>query len=131
MKLILIAAVNAKRVIGVDGRLPWHISDDLKRFKLLTTGHTVLMGRKTFESIGRPLPNRRNAVLSSHPLSGVETFASLDSALEALKGEEKVFVIGGGQLYAQTLECADELLLTIVENECDGDTFFPPDEEFL
>lgn len=131
MKLILIAALNLKRVIGVNGHLPWHISEDLKRFKLLTTGHTVLMGRRTFESIGRSLPNRRNIVLASRPISGIETFPSLDTALDALKCEEKVFVVGGGYLYACTLERADVLLLTIVENECDGDTFFPPYEEFL
>jgi dihydrofolate reductase len=131
MKLILIAALNAKRVIGIDGKLPWHISDDLKRFKKLTTGHTVLMGRKTFESMGKPLPNRRNVVLSSRPVPGVETYHSLDAALAALKDEEKVFVIGGGHLYAQTLECADELLLTFVDNPISGDTYFPPFETFL
>ena len=131
MKLILIAAVNAKRVIGIGGKLPWHISDDLKRFKLLTTGHTVLMGRKTFESIGKPLPNRRNVVLASQPINGVETFASLGAALDALRTEEKVFVIGGGQIYAATLARADELLLTIVDNAADGDTFFPPYEDLL
>ncbi len=131
MKLILIAAVTAKRVIGIDGRLPWHISGDLKRFKLLTTGHTVLMGRRTYESIGRPLPNRRNVVLTSGTIPGIETYASLDAALDALKDEEKVFVIGGGQLYAQSLARADELLLTVVEGDFEGDTFFPPYEEFL
>jgi dihydrofolate reductase len=131
MKLILIAAVNRKRVIGVDGRIPWHISDDLKRFKRLTTGCTVLMGRKTFESIGKPLPNRRNVVLSSRSIAGVETFMSFDSAIDALQSEEKVFVIGGGQLYERTLERADEILLTVVDSDADGDTFFPPYEEFL
>jgi len=131
MKLILIAAVTAKRVIGIDGRLPWHISGDLKRFKLLTTGHTVLMGRRTYESIGRPLPNRRNVVLTSGDIPGVETYPSLEAALDALKDEEKVFVIGGGQLYAQSLERADELLLTVVDGDFEGDTYFPPYEEFL
>jgi dihydrofolate reductase len=131
MKLIIIAAVNAKRVIGIDGRMPWHISGDLKRFKTLTTGHTVLMGRKTFESLGKPLSNRRNVVLTSRPIDGVETFTTLDAALDALKNEEKVFIIGGGQLYAQTIARADELLLTIAENDADGDTFFPPYEDLL
>jgi dihydrofolate reductase len=131
MKLILIAALNTKRVIGLDGRLPWHLSDDLKRFKQLTTGHTVLMGRKTYESIGKPLANRRNVVLSSKELPGVETYPSLDAALAALRNEEKVFVIGGGQLYSQTLKHADELLLTLVDNALDGDTLFPPYEKLL
>ena len=131
MNLILIAAVNNKRVIGVHGRMPWHLSEDMKRFKRLTTGHAVLMGRKTFESLGTPLRNRRNVVLSSRPIPDVETYASLDDALGALRGEEKVFVIGGGQLYTQTLALADALLLTRVDNDLDGDTLFPPYEELL
>ena len=106
MKLVLIAALTRRRVIGAGGRIPWHLSEDLKRFKRGTTGHTVLMGRKTFESIGKLLPNRRNVVLSSRPVPGVETYASLDEALASLKDESQVFVIGGGTLYAQTLERA-------------------------
>jgi dihydrofolate reductase len=125
VKLILIAALARNRAIGKNGKLPWHISDDLKRFKRVTTGHVILMGRKTFESLGRPLSNRRNVVLSKHSIEGVETYASLESALKALDNEEKVFVIGGGQLFAQTLSRADELMLTFVEREVDGDTFFP------
>ena len=85
MKLVLIAALTRRRVIGAGGRIPWHLSEDLKRFKRGTTGHTVLMGRKTFESIGKLLPNRRNVVLSSRPVPGVETYASLDEALASLK----------------------------------------------
>lgn len=131
MKLIIIAAVNKRRVIGKGGRLPWHISDDLRRFKQLTTGHAVLMGRKTFESIGRPLSKRRNVVLSRRPLPEVETYSSLEEALNALEGESQVFVIGGGELYRQTLPLADELFLTIVDNEMDGDVFFPPYEDLL
>jgi dihydrofolate reductase len=131
MKLIIIAAVNPKRVIGKNGALPWHISEDMKRFKLLTTGHTVLMGRKTFESIGRVLPKRRNVVLSSRPIPDVETYASLEAALGSLHEEEKVFVIGGGELYAQTLPIADEVCLTLVDDDTDGDVFFPPYEDVL
>lgn len=131
MKLALIVAVARNRVIGKGGKLPWHISEDLKRFKRLTTGHTVLMGRKTFESIGRPLPNRRNVVISSTPQPGVETYRSVTEALEALKDEEKIFVMGGGQLYACLLDSADELYLTLVDKDVEGDTFFPPYEHML
>jgi dihydrofolate reductase len=131
VKLALIVAVARNRVIGKGGKLPWHISEDLKRFKRLTTGHTVLMGRKTFASIGRPLPNRRNVVISSTPQPGVETYRSISEALESLKGEEKVFVIGGGQLYAFLLDSADELYLTLVDQGVEGDTFFPPYEHLL
>lgn len=131
MKLALIAAVSRNRVIGKDGKLPWHISEDLKRFKRLTTGHALLMGRKTYESLGRPLPNRRNVVLTSHPIHNVETYASIDLALEALKDEDRVFVIGGGEIFAQVLKRADELYLTIVDQNVDGDTVFPPYEHLL
>jgi dihydrofolate reductase len=131
VKLILIAALTRRRVIGAGGRLPWHLSDDLKRFKQLTTGHTVLMGRRTYESIGKPLPNRRTVVLSSRAIPGVETYSSLDAALTALKDVPQVFVIGGGMLYAQTLDRADALHLTIVEKDVEGDTFFPPYEGLI
>jgi dihydrofolate reductase len=131
VRLALIAALAQNRAIGRNGRLPWHISDDLKRFKRLTTGHAVLMGRRTWESLGRPLPNRRNIVLSSSPLPGVESYRSIEDALAALAGEEKVFVIGGGEVYAQLLEHADELYLTLVREEIEGDTFFPPYEHLI
>lgn len=131
MKRFIIAALNNKRVIGKDGNIPWHISEDLKRFKNLTTGSTVLMGRKTFESIGKSLPNRRNVIISSRKISEVETFHSLGEAFEALKNEEKVFIIGGGEIYQQTIKEVDGLFLTIVENEVDGDSYFPPFEHLL
>lgn len=131
MKLIIIAAVNKKRVIGREGKLPWSIPEDLKRFKELTTGHTILMGRKTFESIGKPLPNRQNVVLSSKRIKGVETYTSLELALDVLHNEDIVFVIGGGEIYSQTLTRANEIFLTIVNNDMDGDTFFPSYEDFI
>lgn len=131
MILALIAAIGKNRVIGKEGKLPWHISDDLKRFKHLTTGHTVIMGRRTFESLGKPLPHRRNVVITSRSIPHVETYPSVDAALHALAHEERVFVIGGAQLYAQTLERADELYLTMVEGEYDGDTFFPAYEHIV
>ncbi len=131
MKIAIIAAVSRNRVIGKDGKLPWHISEDLKRFKRLTTGHVVLMGRKTFESLGKPLPNRRNVVVTSHLIPGVETYPSLPDALRALEAEEKIFIIGGGTIFAQLLDRADELYLTIIERDVEGDAFFPPYQHLI
>jgi dihydrofolate reductase len=131
MKLIIIAALNKKRVIGNNGKLPWHISEDLKRFKKLTVGHTVLMGRKTFESMGKPLPDRRNVVLASKKIPGVETYSTIAAALAALKKEEKIFVIGGGKVFEQFLDRVDELRLTLVDIGVDGDTFFPSYEHLI
>ena len=131
MKLALIAAIGKNRVIGKNGKLPWHISEDLKRFKRLTTGHVVLMGRKTYESLGKPLPNRRNVVLTSRPIPGIETYETLAAALEALSKEEKIFVIGGGKVFAQLLGQADELYLTLVDQQVEGDAFFPEYEPLL
>ena len=131
MKLAIIAAIAKNRVIGKEGALPWHISEDLKRFKRLTTGHAVLMGRKTFESLGRPLPNRRNVVLTSQSIHGVETYSSLSEALDALKDEDRVFIIGGGDVFARMLDRADELYLTLVDQEVEGDVFFQPYEHLI
>jgi dihydrofolate reductase len=131
VKLAIIAALARNRAIGKDNNLPWHISEDLQRFKRLTMGHTVLMGRKTYASMGKPLPGRRNVVVSRSPLKGVETYTSLDGALGALADQDRVFVIGGGEVYAQVLERVDELFLTMVDREVDADTFFPPFEHLL
>jgi dihydrofolate reductase len=131
VKLAIIAALGHRRAIGKDGKLPWHIPEDLRRFKRLTSGHAVLMGRGTWESLGRPLPGRRNVVLSSGAVPGVESYASLDDSLRALEESDKVFVIGGGAVYAQIIDRADELYLTLVDREVDADTFFPPYEHLL
>jgi dihydrofolate reductase len=131
VRLALIAAIARNRGIGKDGALPWHLPEDLKRFKTLTMGHTILMGRRTHESIGRALPGRRNVVLTRTPIPGIETYPTIEEALEALAGEERVFVIGGGTLYAALLSRADELYLTLVDREVDADTFFPPYAELL
>jgi len=131
VKLALVVAIARNRAIGIDGKLPWHIPEDLKRFKRLTTGHAVIMGRRTYESIGRPLPNRRNIVVTARSLPAVETYPTLSQALVALSGVERVFVIGGGRLYKEALPKADELYLTLVEREVDADTFFPPYEQVL
>ena len=126
MRLALIAALARNRVIGNKGNLPWHIPEDLKRFKKLTTGHPVLMGRKTFDSLGHPLPNRRNIVLSSDPVAGMECYRSIPEALAALAREETVFVLGGGEIFSQLLERAHVMYLTEIEKDYDGDAFFPP-----
>ena len=131
MNLILIAALTKNRVIGKDRGVPWDIPEDMRRFKRMTVGHVVLMGRKTYETLSSPLTNRRNVVLTSRKIDGVETYATIAQALEVLKTEGDVFVIGGGQIFAQLLMSAAELRLTLVEQEVDGDTFFPPYEHLI
>ena len=131
MRIAIIAAIARNRVIGRNGRLPWHIPEDLARFKQLTTGHVILMGRRTYEAIGGPLPGRRNVVVASQPVPGIETHPSIDAALTALVDEPFVFVIGGSSLFAAFLPRADLLYLTRVEQSPEGDTFFPPYETIL
>ena len=131
MTLIAIAAVSLNRVIGKHGKVPWNIPEDLRRFMQLTSGHAVLMGRKSFESLGKPLPNRRNVVLSSEPVAGVESYTSIDAALRALQNAEKVFVIGGGEIFAAILDRVDMIQLTLIEREVEGDTYFPPYEALV
>ncbi|WP_373019108.1 type 3 dihydrofolate reductase [Thiomicrorhabdus sp.] len=134
MRIAMIAAMAKNRVIGLDNDMPWHLPDDLKFFKAKTTGKPVIMGRKTFESIGsRPLPNRPNVVISRNvdlQLDGVSVFHSVDEALEAFKTEEEVIIMGGGQLYQQMLPRADRLYLTLIDAQIDGDTLFPDWTQF-
>lgn len=132
MKLVLVAAVARNGAIGKDNALLWRLPADLQHFKRVTLGHPIVMGRKTFDSIGRPLPGRRNLVVTRNPAwrhEGVESFASLDAALaaaaEAQPADRPICVIGGGELYAQALPRADELILTEVDADFDADTFFP------
>lgn len=127
-KLALIAAIGSNGVIGIENRLPWRLPEDLKRFKALTLGKPILMGRKTWDSLGRPLPGRRNLVITRQPgwqADGAEGFASLQDALAAVVGSEMVFVIGGGEIYTQALPVADVLYLTEVEAAPEGDAHFP------
>ncbi len=131
MRLIIIAALNRKRVIGRDGKVPWHISEDLKRLKRLTAGQTLLMGRRTYESLQTPLPNRRHVVLTSRTIPGVETYRTIPEALKALQDQKKVFIFGGGEIFSAMLEQADEWLLTLVANNEDGDAFFPEYEHLV
>jgi len=130
MKLSLIVAMSDNRVIGREGGLPWHLSADLRRFKRLTMGHYLLMGRKTFESIGRPLPGRTSVVITRQSdyqvPEGVLLARSLDEALQMVRNEDEVFVIGGGEIYEQTLPLAGRLYVTHVHAVVDGDTYFPP-----
>ena len=125
----IIVAVAENGVIGGDNRLPWHLPDDLKRFKALTLGKPVLMGRKTAESLGRALPGRRNLVLTRHgrvPFDGMEAVASLSQALDAVAGVDEVCVIGGGEIFAETLPLAARMYLTWVHTVVEGaDAFFP------
>ncbi len=126
--LSLIAALDRNRVIGRNGDLPWRLPDDLRHFKRLTLGKTVLMGRKTWVSLGRPLPERDNWVISRDPAfhaEGARVFRSLDAALQAHESSQELMVIGGAELYRQLLPRADRLYLTEVDAEVDGDAWFP------
>jgi dihydrofolate reductase len=136
VKLSLIVAMSENRVIGRDKDLPWHIPEDLKYFKKVTKGHPMIMGRKTFESIGRPLPQRRNIVLTRQEgfqLQGAEVFKSFDEALSVLRSElppgAEVFVIGGEEIFRLALPLADKIYLTLVHDEFEGDAFFPEFDE--
>ncbi len=132
MQLCLIAAMSDNRVIGRDGGLPWHLSADLKRFRALTNGHTILMGRKTYDSIGRPLPQRRSIVLTRRKdfdAAGVEVARSFNEALDMAAGDEKLFVIGGASLYELSLPRTKVLYLTRVHAVVEGDVWFPDFEE--
>ena len=131
MKVALIVAMSEDGTIGDKGKIPWHISDDLKRFKRLTMGHPIIMGRKTYESIGKPLPGRTNIVLTRSPdftaPPGVLKFDSLDAALDHCRqqGEKLVFIVGGSEVYRQALPVADKLFITEVHQCVTGDTKFP------
>ena len=127
MSLSLIVAMTKNRVIGKDNQMPWHLPADLAWFRQNTTGKPVIMGRKTFESIGRPLPKRTNIVLSRQPFEhdGVIWKDSLESAVDFVRDSEEIMLIGGGQLFNEYLSQADRLYLTEIQTELDGDTFFP------
>ena len=126
-KLSLIVAFDRQRGIGINNALPWKLAEDMAFFKRTTTGHPIIMGRKTFESIGRPLPNRRNIVISRNAEwahAGVEAVSSVEAAL-ALAGSQPSFVIGGAQIYAATLPHAQTLLITEIDQDFHCDAFFP------
>ena len=130
MKVSLIAAIAENGVIGKDNQLIWQISEDLKFFKRTTSGHHIIMGRKNYESIGRPLPNRTNVIITrnrNYVQEGCEIVYSLDEALLLAKnnGDNEVMIIGGGEIYKQSLEKVDKMYITRVHETFEGDTYFP------
>jgi dihydrofolate reductase len=128
--LCLVFAMSDARVIGKGGSLPWHIPEDLRHFKNVTVGHAVVMGRKTYDSVGKPLPNRRNIVVSRDPSlrrEGAEVAPTLEAALDlAWATDEEPRVLGGAQIYALALPLATRMIVTFVHRDVEGDTFFPP-----
>ncbi len=130
----IIAAHDKNKNIGQAGKLPWNLPADLKRFKEITIGHPIIMGRKTFDSIGRPLPKRDNIIITRGDLSipGVTITHSLEEALAEAKKKTsgEIFIIGGGEIYRQAMELADKLYLTLIDKEFTGDTFFPDYNQF-
>lgn len=133
-RLIAIVAMTPSRVIGRDGSLPWHLPEDLAFFKRTTSGHPVIMGRKTLESIGRPLPKRRNIVFTRDPdwsVPGVEIVGRIGDLDQILNGAERAYVIGGAQIYAALMDRIDELLVSRIHHEYPGDTRFPPFENLF
>ena len=127
-KVTLIAAIDENSVLGKDNQLIWYLPEDLKRFKRLTTGHAIIMGRKTFESLPKALPNRHNIVVTrnqNYSKVGVTVCHSLEEAIECAKKDDQVFVIGGGQVYEQAIELADVIELTKIHDQFEGDVFFP------
>ena len=131
--ITIVVAMGKNREIGVDNQLLWHLPKDLKHFKELTSGHPIIMGRKTYESIGKPLPNRTNIVISRKNdwfEEGILIVGSIKEALKfAKKIDENVFVLGGGTIYAQTTDLADQLEVTVVDVTLEADTYFPKIDE--
>lgn len=126
--LSLIVATDQENGIGKDNELLWRLPNDLKFFKKVTSGHSVIMGRKTFDSLGKPLPNRRNIVISRQTdlqIEGVEVFDNLGNAINACQNEDEYFVIGGGEIYRQALTKANQIYMTKVDATLSADTFFP------
>jgi dihydrofolate reductase len=129
MKISLIVAMSHNSVIGLDGQMPWHLSADLKRFKSITLGNPIIMGRKTYESIGKPLPGRSNIIISrntEYQQAGCLVFNTINAALESsYQHADEVFIIGGAALYEATLPYAHKLYITEIHKQFTGDTFFP------
>ena len=128
----IIVAMSKNRVIGDSNTLIWHLPEDLKRFRQLTTGNTIVMGRKTYESIGKPLPNRRSIIITRDPdysVEGCEVVNSLEEAL--LLSNSDCFIIGGGEIYRQSIDIADRIYLTLINKEFEGDTSFPEIKDWV
>ena len=128
MIISIIAAVGKNNIIGIDNKLPWKLSADLKRFRAITSGRPVVMGRKTFESIGKPLPNRMNIIITrdkNYKADGCVVVHSAEEALNAAKGSSEIMIIGGGQIFREFLPKAKRMYLTVIEKEFGGDAYFP------
>lgn len=128
----LIAAMAKRRVMGRDGQLPWHLPADLKHFKAITLDKPIVMGRKTYESIGKPLPQRTNIILTTDPAyqaPGCYVVHHLDEAMKIAKGAEEILIIGGAQIYEAYLPLAQRMYLTLIDADIEGDTFFPDFDE--
>lgn len=128
MKIILIAALAHNRVIGKDNKMPWHLPADLQHFKKLTVGKPIIMGRKTFESLGRPLPGRLNVVITrqhDYTVEGCKLYHNLSTALSELRDFSEVVIMGGSEIYTLSIELADLMYLTYIDLDVAGDTFFP------
>ena len=132
MSLSIVVAMDENRLIGKDNKLPWHLPADLAYFKKITTGKSIVMGRKTYDSIGRPLPNRRNIVISRNSktlITGCEVLTSIDEVLSTTKDEDEVMIIGGASLCEQLLPQVSRLYITKIEGKFDGDVYFPEYDE--
>ena len=130
--IILIAAISKNNEIGKSNQLLWHLPDDFKRFKTLTTGHYIIMGRKTFESFPKPLPNRTHIIITRQKNYAVENcivVSSLEEAIKVCPKNEDIYIIGGGEIYKQSIDFADKLEITLVDNDFEADTFFPEIDE--
>lgn len=128
MNISLIAAIGKNNELGINNKLLWNLPEDMKHFRNITRGHTVVMGRKTFESIGRPLPQRRNIILTrdtKYSHEGIEVIHTLEDLKNITTNTEEVFIIGGGELYTETIAQAQTLYITHVDTTCNADTFFP------
>ncbi|MEI8355830.1 MAG: dihydrofolate reductase [Deltaproteobacteria bacterium] len=134
MIISIIAAMAENRVIGRDNSIPWNLPADLERFKTITTGHPVIMGRKTFEGIGRPLPGRKTVIITRNPdftAEGCVVAHNLQEALAECKGADEVFICGGSEVYREALTLASRIYLTLLDGEVEGDTLFPEIPEYF
>jgi dihydrofolate reductase len=128
MNISIVASIGKNNELGINNKLLWHLSDDLKNFKEITTGHTIVMGEKTYESIGKPLPNRRNIIITrikDYEKAGCEVAHSPEDVLKLTENDNEIFIIGGGQIYKLFLPIANKLYLTEVDTSLEADTFFP------
>ncbi len=131
MIVSIVVAISENHAIGKDNKLLWYLPKDLKHFKEITTGHTVIMGRKTYDSVGKPLPNRRNIIVTRQHIEipGCEAVNSVEAALNLCRNEDEVFIVGGAEIYKLAMPLTDKIFLTIVHENFDADTYFPEIKE--